>query len=515
MRLAVTVQRTDSLYRLHRLGRGFCFGMSKEHFLEIRIVQPGRVTAHYRPADIDVLRLEKIVYPVESLTFDLGILSTALTPFDEPFSVLVLGSLSHPVRTEIVARLLGAVQRAEETPFLLVAPAVDEYAPQSLESLSDDLCAQILDALNHARPGDWRWLNVEQVEPHLHQAALRYRRKQSEERLPQHDPAWQPIHLTRPAASFTELERYTPAEYTFFELPHRFQQYVSESLAADERILYAARRPAMSSQRNRSWLRRESLQEGVLILTSQRLIHLTELLPPDAANIRYGFHTAVGVMERLAGVRLDPLGNHLLLRTKWQAAGGQMTIEWEAPSHARASLTELVSLLEKFQANADACALCRAAPPAPPDLLPPLTDTASNDPQGLLLVNERFASSLAESLLPGEQARAWALLPEWFQTQKAAQVLIVTERRIFMLPEGSFDIALEQVATLEYTSSILESSLFINYVRNGDLQRQQILFPYPAQRFFRDCFEAARRCMAVLPLSFGVGASPLVGGTET
>lgn len=477
--------------------------MPKEHLLEIQIIQPGRVTGQYHPVTIDTLRLEKIIQPPEPLPFDIGILPTALNPFNEPLGVLVLGSLSHPPNTEMEARLLGAVQRMEETPFLLAAPTADEGAPQSLERIPPRLCKEITAILKNGHPGEWRWLTVEEVEPHLHAAVLRYRSRKAEDKLPQLDPAWQPLHAGRPEPSFAEAERYTAAEYTFFDLPHRFQHYVSESLAPDERILYAARRPAMPSGRNRSWLRREHLQEGVLILTNQRLIHLTELIPPDSANIRYGFHTAVGVVERLTDISVSALGNDtLLLSTVWNAQGGSAVIEWEMPRTLRASLAELTTYLERFKADAAACQIRRASTPPPPDPLPPLSDPASDDPRSLLPINERFSSALTDSLHPAETAHAWALLPEWFDKKLGAQALVVTDRRLFLLPNLEWDISLQQVATLEFTSSILESSLVINYIERGETKRKVILFPYPAQRAFRECFEAARRSMAVVPLSY-------------
>jgi hypothetical protein len=128
-----------------------------------------------------------------------------------------------------------------------------------------------------------------------------------------------------------------------------------------------------------------------------------------------------------------------------------------------------------------------------------LTDPASNAPQSLIPLNERYHAILAKSLLPGERAHAWALLPQWFDSQ--SQVLVVTERRMFLLPDRSFEIPLKQIATLEYTGSILRSSLAINYVDNGIPQHKIIFFPYPAENSFRNCFEAARRCMAVFPLA--------------
>jgi hypothetical protein len=472
-----------------------------EHLLDVKIVQVGRATGQYYALDSTTLRLEKVVYPEKVVPFDVSILPTALTSFDEPYTVLIPGKFSHPINTQIECRLIGALQRQIETPFLLAVPTADEKAPQGFDELPAELLAEIVETLNRSRPGEWRWLQVDEVETQLHIATLRYRQKQTDGNHREIDPAWKPLRFGDSSAGFMDVERYTPAEYTFFELPQRFQHYVSEYLAPDERILYAAHRPVMFSQRKRTWLNRENLQEGVLILTNQRLIHLAELLPLGTSNIRYGFHTAVGVLERLAGVTLSPFGKNLLLRTEWSASSGNIFIEWEAADDVRDSLEELVMLLSKFIANADDCALRRATPPTPPKKLPRLTDPASNDPQSMIPLNERYHADLAESLLPGERAHAWALLPQWFDHQKDSQVLVVTERRMFLLPDRSFDIPFKHISTLEYTGSILRSSLTVNFINNGIPHSNTILFPYPAENSFRNCFEAARRCMAILPLA--------------
>ncbi len=479
-----------------------------EHLLEIKIVQAGRVTGQYHAVDIDTLRLEKIVYPGENLPFDVGILPTALTPFDEPFAVLVVGSISHPIRTEIESQLIGALQRDGGIPILLAVPQADEGAPHCLDQLRAEQRAQIETILSRTYPGKWHWLTVNDVEPELRTATLRFHQKQDRSNRQGLDPAWKPLHVGRPSASFAEAERYTAAEYTFYELPYRFQHYLAEHLAPDERVLYAARRPAMISESRRSWLRREHLQEGVLILTDQRLVQLAELVPPDSSNVRYGFRASIGVLERLEKVSLTTLGNHLLLRTEWQAAGGNASIQWESAGHTRMSLEEIVGLLNRFRAGAYECSLRRAMLPAPPEKLPLLTDSGSSNPDELALINEQFSAALIASLSAGEKAYAWAFLPKWLQTQKVPQALVVTDRHMFLLPDRSFDVALAQVATLEFTSSILESSLAINYIEHGVQQRKVISFHYPAQDSFRTCFETARRCMAVLPLIHGT-ASPV------
>lgn len=474
-----------------------------EHLLEIKIVQPGRATGQYYAVDSDTLRLEKVVYPGDPLPFDMGILPTALKSFDEPFAVLVLGSISHPIHTEMESRLLGALQRNTETPILLVTPVVDEGSLHCLDEFTDKQRTEIVAILQRTYPGEWQWLMITELEPILHTATLRHRQMQARGNHRDVDPAWRPLHLGRPVSSFAEVEHYIPAEYTFFELPHRFQYYVGEHLAPDERILYALRRPAMSSQRKRSWLKRELLQEGVLILTDQRLIHLAELVPPDSANVRYGFHASVGALERLAGVSVSALKNDsLLLITTWKARGGSASIEWELPNEAEVALDELTFLLEKFIVDdPNTCQLRRAGLPQLPDKLPPLLDTASNDAENLLAVNEHFSAALTESLNADEKAYSWAFLPEWLDRKKGAQALAVTNRRVFLLPDHSIDIPLADISTLEYTGSILESSLAINFIENGKLRRKVIFFPYPAQNSFRTCFEAARRCMAVVPLA--------------
>jgi hypothetical protein len=474
-----------------------------EHLLEIKIVQPGRIQGQYHAATPDILRLEKIVYPAEPMPFDVGILPTALTPFSEPILVLVLGGLSHPVNTEMESRLLGAIQRQDGIPMLLVAPTADERAIHCLDELTAEQSENILAVLRRSYPGEWQWRTVEEVEPELHSAALRYREKQSSVNTRALDPSWKPLNMSRPAASFAEVEHYTPAEYTFFELPHRFQHYVNEYLSPDERILYAIRRPAMPSQRNRSWLRREYLQEGVLILTNQRLIHLAELVPPDSANIRYGFHTAVGAVERLVDVSISDLGHEsLLLSTSWLARGGKNIIEWEMPAFTHDSLDELAALLEKFiVADPGAYLLRRAELPEQPKKLSALQDSSSSGADSLTQVNERFTASLNASLHPEERVFTWALIPEWMDRKEGARALVVTDRRIFTLPNLSFEKLYREISTLEYTSSILKSSLAINFMENGKPQRQTIYFPYPAQDAFRTCFEIARRIMAVVPLT--------------
>ncbi len=473
--------------------------MTKEHLLELRIIQPGGITGRYLPEEGAAWRLEEIVPPVEALPFDVAVLPEVWTPFNEPFRVVVLGSISHPADTLLEGRLLGAFRRGEEPPFLVAVPEAEPEAPQAWGDVPAPRREAVLAALRRARPGEWRWLEVEEVEPCLHEGARRYREHGAAAHR-RHAPAWQALRSAA-RGGYTDAEQYTAAEYTFFELPYRFQEYVGDALAADERILYAARRPAMPSQRQRSWLRRERLQEGVLLLTTHRLIHLAELIPPDAANIRYGFREVIGVLERLRGVDLQPLGSHLALTTRWAAASGEAEMVWESPAYTRTALQDLLDLLAPVVSPpSPPRALQRATPPPLPETLKPLVDTASNDPEESRRLSDRFRPLLEAALEDGERPYAWAALPKWFQPKVGTQVLVATDRRLFLLPGLSLNVALRDVAVWEYTSSIVDSYLAFIEMRAGKAQQHVVRFPYPAKPAFRACFESAWRCAAVLPV---------------
>ena len=82
----------------------FYFAMPKEHLLEIQITQPGRVTGQYRPVDVDTLRLEKIIHPLECLPFDVGIKPDALVLFNESFA-----ATNEREGSEIARQILSAL----------------------------------------------------------------------------------------------------------------------------------------------------------------------------------------------------------------------------------------------------------------------------------------------------------------------------------------------------------------------------------------------------------------------
>jgi inorganic pyrophosphatase len=486
-----------------------------ESVIEIEIMQPGRTTGEYQPTEHGILRLAQMFYPEVMLPFDIGILPNTMTSDGDPLKVVLIGETSHPPRTQISARLLGGVQTNGTDPYLLAVSSVDERfaAISSVLDLADSCRGEIDQHLRTSTTADLHWLNKNELEPCIKQARVKYRLarvKSNEGGSAQ--PAWKPVDSQRHIASYTESVHYTTAEYTFFQLPYHFQHYVSEYLDKDERILYAVRRPAMRSQRLRSWLGREKLQEGVLILTTQRLIQLVELVPLGDSGVRYGFKAQLGVLERFVDFSVEMLADEVvLLKTKWQARGGCAFLEWESPLFTQSDIEELISFLKKFAPiNINPSTLQRSTIPAPSELTF-LSDPASNDPQAGKIIHQHFADAIPSMLFPDEQIYAWALWPAWFENKGFTQVMVVTESRVLVISDPdlhqpcTLNISLLQLATLEYVGSILNSYIEFNLVESEEVRQIRLSFPYTAEGAFQGCFQAIRRSMAILPVSTGLG----------
>jgi hypothetical protein len=264
----------------------------------------------------------------------------------------------------------------------------------------------------------------------------------------------------------------------------------------------------MRSHRQRSWLGGEKLQEGVLILTTQRLLQLVELTPPGNSGVRYGFNAHLGPLERLAEVNLDLFSKEtMLLKTFWRARINRQTVEWEFPLTVRPSLEALMHFLHKFiDDSTRGSALRKATPPAPSALLPRLKDPASNNPEELEPINERFTAVLPDIVKPDEKVHTWALWPAWFEDRGYPQVLLITDQRLLVIPDPekkrgpTLEVPLGNLTTLEYVGSILSSHIGLNIAQQDTIHQLQLRFPYPAERAFHSCFEELRRCMAVIPL---------------
>lgn len=484
--------------------------MRAEMIVETRLIKTGRPTAHYEVNNDGSLHLREITLPEISFPFDVAILPNTCTAKGEHLQALLIGDISHPTETHITVRIIGGIQSSKTDPLLLGVPVVDGRYDELKQAadLSAPLRKEVLRYLGDSsdKPGRIKWLDPDDALSHILQAVARMRQCELEtHRQVSEQAAWKPAHRDGRLVGYTAIEHYTDAEYTYFQLPYRFQYYMDQHLASDERILFALSRPAMRSHLQRSWLRQKKLQQGVLILTNQRLLHLVELVPPGSSGVRYGFQSHVGILERLDAAKIVRLENRgLVLQTTWRAADGAETLEWEFPVECESELAMLFGILSKFLADTHrSSTLRRAALPPVPETIPALRDPAVNDPQELEPLQARFLSHLPSLLVSGEEFIAWALLPGWFDSEGIARILLVSSTRLRVIPDPihrlqtEIDIAYRQISTLEYVGSILSSHIDLSLVCEGEIRKLVINFPYPAEHSFHTCFEAIRRCAAI------------------
>jgi hypothetical protein len=390
---------------------------------------------------------------------------------------ILLGNVSLPAGCLVWARPLAQleIRRGETIAREILAVGADD--PHFAEivtvgGLSTERRATLESFLQEdglGKEGHLRWLGAEEALSTVLAARQRFRISQNRnrERL-RLEPAWKPADgRARPAWARGEAERYTLAEYSFHSLPARFQRYVEEYLAMDERILYCVHRPAMWSARRQGLLRRRRLQEGVLIVSDQQVTQVEELFPLDRSDIRYGYVARAGVPERLEAVRLAVPGRGVIgLELTWRAAQGSERLLWEFPAAQRAELERAAGVLMNWLPRNDDRRLRRASAP-PPEELPALRDPAANDPEAVRPRAERLISELSGALPEDEIVLARCLLPAWVEGREAASLLAVTSKRLIVVPDPQdpkahslrIDIPLAAISSLEYCSTLVQAYL--------------------------------------------------------
>ncbi len=490
--------------------------MIEQPLIELYVEIPGRQHARYEhDFRADRLRLADVIYPGEHYPGDLCAVAGTLADDHSPLGALLLGNVSHPTGCLITARMLGVIEVRAVNGIrrYLVAVAMNDthFADiATVEQLSSTRRGNIelsfyLDG--GGPPAEMRWLEVEAALALLHEARQRFRLAQAKTREAQPlEPAWKPA-TDKNQSNRGETERHTAAEYAFYSVPYRFQQYIEEYLSLGERILYSIHRPAMKSTRQRSFLNRQRLEEGVFIISDQQVSEVVELMPPDRANIRYGFVARSSVPERLQAIEVAPLAQDVVgLTMTWVASGGIENSLWEFPASQRTEVATAARILREWLPRVNDQRLRRATPPAPPEILPPLQDPGANDPEAVKSLAARLETSLAETLCPAEIVLARCLLPEWIEKQGAASLLAITDQRLRALPDPEtlkaaplmLDIPLSAISSLQFCSTILTAYLKV-FVPTGGRVVGHIIHFASTLSAMNDCYLMLRRAMAIVP----------------
>jgi inorganic pyrophosphatase len=481
-----------------------------DDFIDVRIVAAGDDCAVYEPdPHAGGLRLSGVHRTATPAPFDLA--EVPRTSLDEASNVPVCLVVHRSVfpGAIVTARPIGVLagkNGAANDRWIVAVPAADAQfeALASVNDLPEDRRQALATSVLGDEGLPARWEPPEAAHAWIRQARQEtWLARARQEKHGALRPAWKPLgYSVAGARRSSETEPNSEAEHAYHQLPHRFQKYVDEYLAPDERILYAVNRPMMKSAVRRSFLSRPTLQEGILFLTDQQLTLVTEIVPPGTANIRYGFIARTGPPERIEAIDIGtPNAETATLSVTWRACGGRETTVWEFPREAADELREVKTILAAWQPRPNDVRLRRATPP---DLLDiPLRDPGANDPNDTAPLAARLETAIGCELAEGEQVLSRALIPPWLGERGQAAVLAVTKRRVLRLvdsdvkPHPLHAIDVRAITSIEWAHSILESYLLISHIGANRVQTERIVFPYTGTGF-KECFLTLRRLMAII-----------------
>jgi inorganic pyrophosphatase len=483
--------------------------ISTDEAIEVRVIEAGDDCNLYSyDVKIEGWRLTGIYQTGQPAPFDHAVVPNTSADGASDLDVMLITHRAPFPGCAVSARpiALVEVQRGAQCEQRVLAVPVDDSAIAAVKTLEDlpegrrqAIVTFVQTHLNGHGNSALTWGDPTRARQAIHQAkqAARLARAKTHQGGPA-APVWKPLgYRVSGARRPSDTEPHTAAEYAYQQLPFRFQKYVDDYLAQGERILFAANRPTMKSALNRKWFSAHTLQEGILFITDQQVALVTELLPPDRSHIRYGYLVHTGIPERIESVMVKPIGKQICFEVTWRAVGGVERIRWEFLAEAEAELVEAAQILQRWQPLENDRRLRRAYGPEAAEMA--LLDPAANDPGDIRPLADRLTEALAAELSPGERILARSLLPTWANSDKVAHVLAVTDRRVLLLPDPNNTCnlkaeryRLDQITTVEFTSSILGSWLALNRIEQGEVRRTKISFPYTATGF-QVCFTCLRQ----------------------
>lgn len=468
----------------------------------VRIIAPHRTYGLYA-AGADAVRLTAIQHPVECSPADLGVIPETRADDGSELEALLLGEVAHPPDCQVDSYPIGmlTLMGGGNATHYVVAVAIADPAFRDIRhagAIPNDWCERLQGYFDTAQL-TWSdraaaWETIRQARQAARLARVGVREKAG-------GPAWRPDQADTVAAqngAAAESVRYSRAEYGFYTLPLRFQKYVADYLTPLERVRFFVPRPRMLSAIERSLLRRKRLAEGILILTTEQLLFLEEVLPPDVTEMPHGYLVRGVPVERLVDVTLDDRTNVVLLGWTTATEAGQECWHVEFPPTRRDELRELCDRLAAYLPRPHDQRLRRIY--APEAAAPDLRDPAANDPRDAEPAIARLCARLQEMLTPDEIALAQAFIPAWFEYGPGqAQLLAVTARRVLVLAERDLRLdqvyPIEQISSLELRASILGSWLALWVPEHGSVRRAEI--PFPSTGFgFQTWYRMLRQVMA-------------------
>lgn len=479
--------------------------MTENLVFETRIEIPQGDTGEYQPAGDDAVRLAGTWHTGAPLPANWGTVLGTLTSAGEPLGVWVVASVPIAPGAVVQAQAIGllAWHEAGETRHVVIAKPKADLGMVHLQDwrdLTEDQCRELEAGLGHEHRPEWQ--AAFQAVQVIRKARRMARLAQVGDGRQRATPLWK---TTASAASFRESEGtpHTLAEMSLRQLPLRYQEYIADMLADDERIVMFVPRPAFKEARRGMLGRQERHNDGLLVITDQQVLWVVDALPPIEIVKSYGYIAKSCVLERITSTDLSQDAEHTYLALALSSPGGtseHFTVPF--PAASAGLLRRVVNYVKTFlpgQCNTTLMRLSRL----------PATETAlidlieSNDETTRRLLDQ-WEQQLDAVLCPEETLAAQAIVPAW--ATETPLLLAVTDHRVLRFNAGDHEpeaFPLSHITSADLSHSVMQSWLRLWVAGEDSVKPVQFEFPLVTLGAFTRAYVAIRQGLTA-PAAFRV-----------
>ncbi|MFQ5595968.1 MAG: inorganic diphosphatase [Anaerolineae bacterium] len=477
--------------------------MRENPLFETRIEIPQHATGEYAPAGDDAVRLAGTWHSELPLPANWGTALRTLTSAGEPLGVWVVASVPIAPGALVRAQAIGllAWHDAGQTRHIIIAtPKADQGVAhvKDWRDLSEEQRGMLEAGIGSDQQAKWQA---------AFQAVQVIRKARRMARLaqvgtgPEHaTPVWQ---TSAGLGAFRESEgmAHTRAELSVRQLPLRYQEYIADMLAGDERIVMYVPRPALKGNRQGILGRQERQNDGLLVVTDQQVLWVVDALPPIEIVKSYGYIAKSCVLERVTGTEVREDGDLAYLSVDLASPVGNVErFSLSFPVASIGLLRRVVEYVEAFMPGRGVAALMRLA--CLPATETPLTDLIEENDDATRSLLGPWEDRLNAMLREGETLAAQAVVPAW-STEKPL-LLAVTDQRVLYLNAHDQEpdvFPLSHITSADLSHSVMQSWLRLWVAGDEGVMPMQVEFPLVNLGAFTRAYVAIRQGL-IAPAAF-------------